>query len=201
MWYKTKATELLGIDYPILQGPFGGGLSSVELVSTVSNAGGLGGYGAYTLTPAEIVDLNNQIRAATDKPYNINLWVSDTDAVNGTVTDEQYARAAQLFKPYFDEVGIPLPEKTAIRLQLPEPVAMERIRVPVRSTPVLPLRVPIILYTSPWLSVTVKGVPATFPPVVAPEGVISTMVLLSVATTQAHELALPSLELWVKLRE
>jgi nitronate monooxygenase len=34
---------MLGIQYPILQGPFGGNLSSVELVSTVSNAGGLGG--------------------------------------------------------------------------------------------------------------------------------------------------------------
>jgi len=42
MWYNTKATEILGIDYPILQGPFGGNLSSVELVATVSNAGGLG---------------------------------------------------------------------------------------------------------------------------------------------------------------
>ena len=51
MWYKTKVTELLGIEYPIMQGPFGGGLSSVELVATVSNAGGLGGYGAYTLSP------------------------------------------------------------------------------------------------------------------------------------------------------
>jgi nitronate monooxygenase len=113
MWYNTKATELLGIDYPILQGPFGGGLSSVELVSTVSNAGGLGGYGAYTLPPQEMVDLNNQIKAVTNKPYNINLWVSDTDAINGRVTDEQYARAVQLFKPYFEEAGIALPEKPA----------------------------------------------------------------------------------------
>jgi NAD(P)H-dependent flavin oxidoreductase YrpB (nitropropane dioxygenase family) len=32
MWYNTKVTELLGIDCPIMQGPFGGGLSSAELV-------------------------------------------------------------------------------------------------------------------------------------------------------------------------
>lgn len=113
MWYNTKATELLGIEYPILQGPFGGGLSSVELVATVSNAGGLGGYGAYTLSPQEIYDLNKQIKAATNKPYNINLWVSDTDAPDGMVTDEQYAQASRLFKPYFDEAGIPLPAKPA----------------------------------------------------------------------------------------
>lgn len=113
MWYNTKATALLGIDYPILQGPFGGGLSSVELAATVSNMGGLGGYGAYTLPPQEIYDINNQIKAATDKPYNINLWVSDTDAVNGTVTDEQFEQTRQLFAPYFEEAGLPLPEKPA----------------------------------------------------------------------------------------
>jgi nitronate monooxygenase len=113
MWYQTKATEILGIQYPILQGPFGGNLSSVELLSTVSNAGGLGGYGAYTLSPQEIVEVDRQIKAATGKPYNINLWVSDTDAVDGTVSDEQFRRSQQLFKPYFDELGIALPQKPA----------------------------------------------------------------------------------------
>jgi len=33
MWYNTKVAELLTIDYPILQGPFGGNFSSVELVA------------------------------------------------------------------------------------------------------------------------------------------------------------------------
>jgi nitronate monooxygenase len=113
MWYNTKATKMLGIDYPIMQGPFGGGLSSVELLATVSNAGGLGGYGAYTLSPEEIIETNKKIKAATNKPYNINLWVSDTDAPNGAVTDEQYAEAEKIFKPYFDEAGIALPEKPA----------------------------------------------------------------------------------------
>jgi len=113
MWYNTKATEILGIQYPIMQGPFGGNLSSVQLVAAVSNAGGLGGYGAYTLSPQEIIDIDKQIKAATNKSYNINLWVSDTDAPGGTVTDEQYEQAKQLFKPYFDEAGIPLPEKPA----------------------------------------------------------------------------------------
>lgn len=113
MWNDTKATALLGIEYPILQGPFGGGLSSVELVSTVSNAGGLGGYGAYTLSPQEIYEIDRQIRLATGKPYNLNLWISDTDAPGGAASDEQYERARKAFKPYFDEAGIPLPEKPA----------------------------------------------------------------------------------------
>src|SRR5688572_5342874 len=111
MWYKTKVTDMLGIDYPILQGPFGGNLSSVELVATVSNAGGLGGYGAYTLSPDEIVELDARIRASTDKPYNINLWVSDSDALDGTISNDQYEGVQKLFKPYFDQAGIKMPAK------------------------------------------------------------------------------------------
>ena len=113
MWYNTKITELLGIDYPVMQGPFGGNLSSVELLAKVSNAGGLGGYGAYTLSPQEIIDVNNKIKSATNKPYNINLWVSDSDAVDGTVSDEQFEAAKKIFKPYFDEANISLPDKPA----------------------------------------------------------------------------------------
>ena len=113
MWYDTKASELLGVQYPILQGPFGGNLSSVALTATVSNAGGLGGYGAYTMSPQEIIEVDRQLKLATDKPYNLNLWVSDTDAVNGTVTDEQFELAKKQFKPYFDELGIEFPAKPA----------------------------------------------------------------------------------------
>jgi len=113
MWNKTKAAGLMGIEYPILQGPFGGGLSSVELAATVSNAGGLGGYGAYTQSPQEIYVIDKQIRAATDKPYNLNLWASDTDAPGGMATAEDYERAKAAFGQYFDEVGIPFPERPA----------------------------------------------------------------------------------------
>src|SRR5215217_49393 len=113
MWYKTKASKTLGIQYPILQGPFGGNLSSVQLVSTVSNSGGLGGFGAYTLSPQEISEVDRQIKAATNKPYNINLWVSDVDAIDGVVSDEHFNRSSKLFKPYFEELGIALPEKPA----------------------------------------------------------------------------------------
>ena len=113
MWYKTKATALLGIQYPIFQGPFGGGLSSVSLTATVSNAGGLGGFGAYTLSPQEIAEADSQIKAATDKPYNLNLWVSDTDAPKTGITDTAFEQAKNAFQPYFNEVGLPFPEKPA----------------------------------------------------------------------------------------
>ena len=111
MWNKTKASKLMGIEYPILQGPFGGGLSTPELVATVSNMGGLGGYGAYSISPQEIYQVDKQIKSLTNKPYNLNLWVSDTDAPNETVSDEQFEQTKTLFKPYFDRAGIELPLK------------------------------------------------------------------------------------------
>lgn len=111
MWNKTKASELLGIEYPILQGPFGGGLSTPELVATVSNMGGLGGYGAYSISPQEIYEVDRRIKSLTNKPYNLNLWVSDTDVEDETVSDKQFEQTKALFKPYFDRAGIELPPK------------------------------------------------------------------------------------------
>jgi len=171
MWYRTKATELLGIDYPITQGPFGGNLSSIQLVATVSNAGGLGGYGAYTLTPPEIVDVDQQIKEATGKPYNINLWVSDTDTIDGSVSDEQFKQAQTLFKPYFDELGIGLPEKPA----------------PFKSR--FENQVEVILYQRPPVFSFVFGIPAAD---ILEQCHRSGIVTIGAATTPDEAIALES---------
>ena len=111
MWNKTKFTKLLGIDYPIVQGPFGGGLSSVKLTSTVSNAGGLGSFGGQSFSSKEIIETCKEIRKFTHKPFNINLWVNDRDARLATFVDEDYKKLTDLFKPYFNELGLALPER------------------------------------------------------------------------------------------
>lgn len=113
MWNHTQITKLAGIEYPILQGPFGGGLSTVALTAAVSDMGGLGGYGAYTLSPQEMYDTDRQLKAVTGKPYNMNLWVSDTDTADGAISDAQFEQAKALYQPWFEEAGIPLPEKPA----------------------------------------------------------------------------------------
>lgn len=111
MWNKTKLTKLLGIQYPIVQGPFGGGLSSVNLTSTVSNAGALGSYGGQPFSAQEIIDTSAEIRKHTDKPFNINLWVNDRDAGLQSFGEDNYKQLTKIFKPYFDELGLPVPEK------------------------------------------------------------------------------------------
>jgi len=111
MWNNTKFTKLLGIDFPIVQGPFGGGLSSVNLTSTVSNVGGLGSFGGQPFSANEIIETCKAIRKATNKPFNINLWVNDRDARLATFGDEEFKKLVDLFKPYFNELGLSIPER------------------------------------------------------------------------------------------
>lgn len=111
MWNQTKLTDLLGIRYPIVQGPFGGGLSSVELTATVSNAGALGSFGMQPFMPEQIVETSHAIRKQTSQPFNLNLWVNDRDARLAEFDEEDYKTLTDLFKPYFDELGLPIPER------------------------------------------------------------------------------------------
>ncbi|WP_373077635.1 NAD(P)H-dependent flavin oxidoreductase [Zhongshania sp.] len=75
MKLKTRFSELLGIEYPIVQGGMMW-VGRAELAAAVSNAGGLGIITALTQpTPdalrAEIV----RCRAMTDKPFGVNLTI------------------------------------------------------------------------------------------------------------------------------
>src|ERR1035437_9177800 len=70
----TRVTELLGCEYPIIQGGMAW-TATWELVAAVSNAGGFGIIGAGHM-PTEI--LRQQIRStkeATDKPFGVNLML------------------------------------------------------------------------------------------------------------------------------
>ena len=73
MQTDSKLTALLGIKHPIIQGPFGGGLSTLNLTSTVSNLGGLGSFGAHNLEPKEIIALAMNLRTRTEGSFAINL--------------------------------------------------------------------------------------------------------------------------------
>jgi nitronate monooxygenase len=111
MWNKTRISEIFNISYPIIQGPFGGGLSSIELTSAVSNAGALGSFGGQPYTAEEIIRFCLQIRNQTNKPININLWVNNRDERLSSFNDEDYKKLIDLFRPYFNEMGLEIPEK------------------------------------------------------------------------------------------
>src|SRR5262245_23396915 len=112
-WSDSTAARRLEIAHPVVQGPFGGGLSTVRLTAAVSNMGGLGSFGAHNLAPDRIGQLVGEIRAATSRPFAVNLWVSDHDAGGLVATPQEYARYSQLFAPYYAELGLELPAMPA----------------------------------------------------------------------------------------
>ncbi|MBI3930383.1 MAG: nitronate monooxygenase [Chloroflexi bacterium] len=72
MW-QTRITEMLGIEYPIIQGAYGG-FGTSAIAGPVSEAGGLGIITAGTLrTPAKLREDIARVRAMTDKPIGVNL--------------------------------------------------------------------------------------------------------------------------------
>ncbi|WP_405178690.1 nitronate monooxygenase [Nocardia sp. NBC_01377] len=101
-------TELTGIEHPIVQGPFGGGLSTVELLATVSEGGGLGSYGAHILDGQGIIELVAACRARTRAPFNINLWVPQP----GEPTTLSAADKNRL-RPFYTELGTEPPHDIA----------------------------------------------------------------------------------------
>jgi nitronate monooxygenase len=110
MQRPTEVMQRLGLRNPIIQGPFGGGISTAKLAAAVSNRGGLGSFGAYTNTPAEIEQIVGDIRALTDKPFAINLWVSNHDAGSDGITPEQLDALWPIFEPWYREFGLDKPK-------------------------------------------------------------------------------------------
>lgn len=86
---KTKVTELLGIEYPIIQGGMAW-VAEHHLAAAVSEAGGLGLIGAAS-APADWV--REQIRAAralTSKPFGVNIMLMSpyADEVAKVIVEE-----------------------------------------------------------------------------------------------------------------
>lgn len=64
----------LGIEHPLIQAPMAGA-TPPALVAAVSGAGGLGSLGAGYLEPSAILEQAAQVRAGTNRPFGINLFV------------------------------------------------------------------------------------------------------------------------------
>jgi nitronate monooxygenase len=78
MAFKTRITEMLGIEHPIVQGGMQA-VGTAGMASAVSNAGGLGIITALTQpTPQALRDEIEKCRSMTDKPFGVNLTVFPT---------------------------------------------------------------------------------------------------------------------------
>lgn len=75
---KTRLTEILDIEHPVMLAGMGG-VSSHRLVSAVSEAGGFGCMGASTMRFEQMVEEIAQVRQATTKPFGVDLLTAFTD--------------------------------------------------------------------------------------------------------------------------
>jgi len=81
---RTRITQLLGIEHPIVQAPMGF-IARAQLASAVSNAGGLG---VIETSSGQLSDVRDEIRKMqdlTDKPFGVNiaqLFVRDASIVD-----------------------------------------------------------------------------------------------------------------------
>ena len=86
---KTRITELLGIQYPIIQGGMAW-VAENNLAAAVSAAGGLGLIGGAN-APAEVIrDYIKKVKEVTDKPFGVNVMLMSpyADDVAKVVVEE-----------------------------------------------------------------------------------------------------------------
>ena len=125
---KTRITEMLGIQHPIVQG----GMHYVglaPLAAAVSNAGGLGIITALTLGTPEKLDAEiKKCRSMTDKPFGVNLTFLPTVNApdypglvrviieNGIKAVETAGNNPSQVMPFFKKAGVKVIHKcTSVR--------------------------------------------------------------------------------------
>jgi enoyl-[acyl-carrier protein] reductase II len=81
---RTRLTELLGIEHPVMLAGMGG-VSYAPLVAPVSEAGGFGCLGASTMSAAQMVAEMAAVREATGRPFGVDLLTAMPGDLAGQV--------------------------------------------------------------------------------------------------------------------
>jgi nitronate monooxygenase len=97
----TTLQTLLGLEVPIIQAPMAGTQGSA-LAIAVSDAGGLGSLLCALLSPAAMGAELAALKAATQKPFNLNFFCHAPPAVD-VAREAEWQRA---LAPYYREFGI-----------------------------------------------------------------------------------------------
>src|SRR5699024_90148 len=99
---QTELTKMLEIDYPIIQAPMAGGITSTRLVSESSNNGALGMSGAGYMTANELKQQIQDIKNETKNPFGVNVCVPAMTNSESAAED----RARHRVQPYYTSVHI-----------------------------------------------------------------------------------------------
>jgi nitronate monooxygenase len=126
----TPFAERFGLRLPLVQAPMVGA-TTPALAAAACNAGALGMLGAGAMTPDKLSAEVAAIRAATTRPFGVNLFVLEPAAAE----EATVSRALEAIDPLRQALGLPpgrVPERyaPAFREQLDQLIAL---RVPVAS--------------------------------------------------------------------
>lgn len=86
---KTRITDILGIEYPIIQGGMAW-VAEHKLAAAVSEAGGLGIIGAGGAPASYVREQIQKAKELTDKPFGVNIMLMNPEAddIATVVVDE-----------------------------------------------------------------------------------------------------------------
>src|ERR1700753_599391 len=79
MRLRTPLTDLVGIEHPVVQTGMGW-VARGRLGAATANAGGLGILASATMTLDELATAIGKVKAATDKPFGVNIRADAADA-------------------------------------------------------------------------------------------------------------------------
>src|SRR5690348_3326198 len=80
--------ERFGLRIPILLAPMAGACPP-SLSIAVAQAGGMGACGALMMQPSEILEWAATVKAATDGPFQLNLWIPDPPPIRDRHHEER----------------------------------------------------------------------------------------------------------------
>ena len=132
---KNKLTTLLNIEYPIIQAPMAGGITTANLVAAVSNNGALGMIGAGYLSPVQLRDQIREVTQLTSHNFGVNLFVPTEFEVDEKLVE----KAMQQLSPYMEELNCqtiqaPLPdEQKAVESYMEQIQVVIEEKVPICS--------------------------------------------------------------------
>lgn len=81
MKWQNELTDILRIQYPVVQAPMLG-VTTPEMVAAISDQGGLGSLPLGGLSPDKTLSLIRRTKELTSKPFAVNLFTYDIPAIN-----------------------------------------------------------------------------------------------------------------------
>ncbi|MBM7552600.1 NAD(P)H-dependent flavin oxidoreductase [Thalassobacillus pellis] len=102
MWSNNELTNILDIQYPIVQAGMAGGVTTPQLAAEVSNNGALGTIGAGYMEAADLKNTIRETKKMTDHPFAVNLFVPEKYEID----ESSITESKRLLDPICKELGI-----------------------------------------------------------------------------------------------